>query len=61
MKFKICYFGHIIKGSKYELPKLIIQENIEGQRRPEKNENDLIAKYKIMTGLETTEKLIKGC
>ena len=32
---KMSYFGHILRGDKYELMRLVVQGKVEGKRGPE--------------------------
>nr|CAH7744554.1 unnamed protein product [Callosobruchus chinensis] len=50
-KRKISYLGHIIRGERYELQRLILQETIEGGRRGIGRKKTVLAqKYPPLNG-----------
>ena len=59
-KRKLGYFGHVIRGEKYELLRLIIQGKIEGKRGPGRRKNSWMKNIRQWTGMDSVAELIRA-
>ena len=59
-KRKIGYFGHVIRGRKYELLRLIIQGKIEGKRGPGRRKISWMKNIRLWTGMESVADLVRA-
>lgn len=48
---KISYLGHILRGSKYHIPKLILQGKIEGRRGPGRKQHSWLRNIRDWCGI----------
>ena len=59
-KRKLGYFGHVIRGKKYELLRLIIQGKIEGKRGPGWRKISWMKNIRLWTGIDSVAELIRA-
>lgn len=59
-KRKLGYFGHVIRGEKYEMLRLIIQGKIEGKRGPGRRKNSWMKNIRQWTGMDSVAELIRA-
>ena len=59
-KRKLGYFGHVIRGKKYELLRLIIQGKMEGKRGPGRRKISWMKNIRLWTGIDSVAELIRA-
>jgi len=57
-KRKVAYFGHVIRGQKYELLQLIVQGKIEGKRGVGRKQMSWLRNIRNWTNIRTIENLV---
>jgi len=55
---KVAYFGHVIRGPKYELLQLIVQGKIEGRRGVGRKQLSWLRNIRNWTNIRTVENLV---
>lgn len=56
---KVSYLGHILRGDRYSIPKLIIQGKIEGRRGPGRKQHSWLRNIRDWCGVQDAETLFR--